>query len=392
MNQYDVVIVGGAMAGSTLALALHKLSNESLSIAIVESYQMESLSHPGFDSRSIALSYSTVLILQNLGLWQAIAPVATAINNIHVSDRSHMGMVNINAEDEGGSALGYVVELADIGQIYQTKIQSIKQIDLLCPESVAEVTRTQDNVVVRLSSGKALQGKLLVSADGANSTCCQQLGLDATAHDFEQVAIIANVTTNESHQGRAFERFTHHGPIALLPMSDQRLSLVWCTSVSDAEGIVNLNDDQFIARLQQEFGWRLGAFTKVGERASYPLVLRYRKQNISHRFAVVGNAAQALHPIAGQGFNLGIRDVASLAAEIVKSPHDAGEYANLMRFSQRRQQDRTETIALTSQLVHLFSNRLPALQIGRNLGLIAMDNFALIKSPLLRRTLGLVKR
>jgi len=257
---------------------------------------------------------------------------------------------------------------------------------------VKHINRTQENVTIELASDELLNAKLLVAADGAVSQCCQQIGLDLFEHDFGQVAVIANIVTQEPHQGRAFERFTENGPVALLPMSDNRMSLVWCLRPDEAKIVMELSEHEFLEQLQQGFGWRLGAMKKVGLRASYPLLLRHRKKNISHRFAIVGNAAQTLHPIAGQGFNLGIRDVVSLAEELVKQVRDVGCYQGLMRFSQRREADRSETIWLTSALVHIFSNDLPAMRIGRNTALAAMDNLSIFKQPLLRHTLGLVKR
>ena len=392
MAQYDVVIAGGAMAGATLALALNHLSQGSLSIAVVEPYQVDHQAHPDFDSRSIALSYGTVQILDSLHLWQSIAPVATPIKDIHVSDRGHAGMTDIYSEELAVDALGYVVELADVGRIYQQKLESEAAITMLCPESVSKVEREELQTTVELTSGHTITTKLLVAADGAISTCCQQLNISLSEHDFEQVAVIANIVASEPHQGRAFERFTHHGPVALLPMSDNRLSLVWCLSPEQAQKVVALNDNEFLEQLQSDFGWRLGRLEKVGKRASYPLILRHRQQNISHRFAIVGNAAQTLHPIAGQGFNLGIRDVASLAEELCTQLDDVGRYCGLVNFRKRREQDRDTTITLTSSLVHLFSNDFLTARIGRNLGLAVIDNLPPLKGPLLRHTLGLVER
>lgn len=388
---FDVIIAGGAMAGATLALALDTLSQGQLSVAVVEAYQPDHEQHPGFDARSIALSYGTVEILKSLHLWSTIAPVTTPISHIHVSDRNHAGMTDIKSDSVGIDALGYVVELADVGRLYAEAIAQRSAIHLYCPSSVTSVTRTMDTVEVGLNSGEQLQGKILVAADGAVSTCCEQVGLALQEHDFGQVAVIANVVTSEPHHGRAFERFTQYGPVALLPMRDNRLSLVWCLPPRLAGQVMTLNDDEFMAELQQAFGWRLGQIVKAGKRSAYPLLLRHRQQNISHRFAIVGNAAQTLHPIAGQGFNLGIRDVATLAEELTRG-EELGSYAQLHRFSQRRAADRQQTITLTSSLVHLFSNDLLALRIGRNLGLAAMDNLPLVKSPLLRRTLGVVNR
>ncbi|EGQ8066865.1 2-octaprenyl-6-methoxyphenyl hydroxylase [Vibrio parahaemolyticus] len=392
MKQYDVVIAGGAMAGATLALAIEHLSQGALRVAVVEPFKAQSDQHPGFDSRSIALSYGTVNLLRHLELWSAIEPFSTPIEHIHVSDRSHAGMTDITKHDVGVEALGYVVELADVGRVYQELLTHSTAIDLYCPDSAKHITRTQENVTLELASGELLNAKLLVAADGAVSQCCQQIGLELSEHDFDQVAVIANIVTQEPHQGRAFERFTENGPVALLPMSDNRMSLVWCLRPDEAQIVMELSESEFLERLQQDFGWRLGAMQKVGLRASYPLLLRHRKQNISHRFAIVGNAAQTLHPIAGQGFNLGIRDVVTLAEELVKQGEDVGRYQGLIRFSQRREADRNETIWLTSSLVHVFSNDLLAMRIGRNTALAAMDNLSIFKQPLLRHTLGLVKR
>ncbi|EOV0100754.1 2-octaprenyl-6-methoxyphenyl hydroxylase [Vibrio parahaemolyticus] len=392
MKQYDVVIAGGAMAGATLALAIEHLSQGALRVAVVEPFKAQSDQHPGFDSRSIALSYGTVNLLRHLELWSAIEPFSTPIEHIHVSDRSHAGMTDITKHDVGVEALGYVVELADVGRVYQELLTHSTAIDLYCPDSAKHITRTQENVTIELASGELLNAKLLVAADGAVSQCCQQIGLELSEHDFDQVAVIANIVTQEPHQGRAFERFTENGPVALLPMSDNRMSLVWCLRPDEAQIVMELSESEFLERLQQDFGWRLGEMQKVGLRASYPLLLRHRKQNISHRFAIVGNAAQTLHPIAGQGFNLGIRDVITLAEELVKQGEDVGRYQGLIRFSQRREADRNETIWLTSSLVHVFSNDLLAMRIGRNTALAAMDNLSIFKQPLLRHTLGLVKR
>ncbi|HHG3339519.1 2-octaprenyl-6-methoxyphenyl hydroxylase [Vibrio parahaemolyticus] len=392
MKQYDVVVAGGAMAGATLALAIEHLSQGALRVAVVEPFKAQSDQHPGFDSRSIALSYGTVNLLRHLELWSAIEPFTTPIEHIHVSDRSHAGMTDITKHDVGVEALGYVVELADVGRVYQELLTHSTAIDLYCPNSAKHITRTQENVTIELASGELLNAKLLVAADGAVSQCCQQIGLELSEHDFDQVAVIANIVTQEPHQGRAFERFTENGPVALLPMSDNRMSLVWCLRPDEAQIVMELSESEFLERLQQDFGWRLGAMQKVGLRASYPLLLRHRKQNISHRFAIVGNAAQTLHPIAGQGFNLGIRDVVTLAEELVKQGEDVGRYQGLIRFSQRREADRNETIWLTSSLVHVFSNDLLAMRIGRNTALAAMDNLSIFKQPLLRHTLGLVKR
>lgn len=233
MKQYDVVIAGGAMAGATLALALdrlcrHKLNGRKLSIAVVEAVAPELDSHPGYDARSIALALGSCRQLDEIGIWQALEPYATAIEHVHVSDRGHCGMTPIAASEYGVPYLGNVVELADCGRVFHDAMSAVENIALFCPDSVTGVARTEEKVTVNLASGETLEAGLLVAADGAVSDSCDAIGIGRDEHDFGQVAVIANVSTSQSHQGRAFERFTEHGPVALLPMSQGRCSLVWC--------------------------------------------------------------------------------------------------------------------------------------------------------------------
>ncbi|MBD1555329.1 2-octaprenyl-6-methoxyphenyl hydroxylase [Vibrio sp. S9_S30] len=392
MTQYDVVIAGGAMAGATLALALNRLSNGTLSIAVIEPFKVEHTLHPGFDSRSIALSHGTYLILEKIGLWAQIQPFTTPIEHINVSDKGHAGLTDITKYDLNLDALGYVVELADIGRVYQSLLNGADKVDFLCPDSVSHVSRQSNAATITLSSGAVLEAKLLVAADGALSPSAQKIGLPLHEHDFEQVALIANVSLSQPHLGRAFERFTASGPLALLPMSDNRMSLVWCLPPESVDDVSRLSNEDFLATVQQCFGWRLGQFTKVGARASYPLLLRSRESIVSHRFAVVGNAAQTLHPIAGQGFNLGMRDVATLAEQILANLTDPGHYSVLSAYRERREQDRKRTMELTSGLVHLFSNDFIPMRVGRNIGLMGFEGLGSMKSPLLARALGMVER
>ncbi len=395
MTHYDVVIVGGAMAGATLALALDKMNQGSLSIAVIEAIEPSLEQHPGYDSRSIALSNGTVQLLKEIDLWSDINSFSTAINYIHVSDRHHAGLTEITAKELNVESLGAVVELADVGRIYHNKLVNSPHITLFCPVSVAHIERELSVSKITLSTGELISTSLIVAADGAESTTCQFMGLECQNDDFQQVAIIANVTTDIDPQGKAFERFTEHGPIALLPMSQGRSSLVWCVRPEQAQKILNYDDDVFLQHLQRAFGWRLGLLKKTGKRAHYPLWLRQQKQHISHRFAAIGNAAQTLHPIAGQGFNLGIRDVFSLADCITqanKIGNDIGEYAVLSTYQKRRQPDQLQTITMTAGLVSIFANNLFPMVIGRNIGLYAVGTFRAFLKPLLLRAMGRVSR
>ncbi|MCG3883155.1 2-octaprenyl-6-methoxyphenyl hydroxylase [Photobacterium leiognathi] len=395
MKHYDVVIAGGAMAGASLAIALDVLSGQALRIAVVEAVMPEFGTHPGYDSRSIALSYGTTRLLDNIGMWSALKQVSTSIEDIHVSDRGHAGMVRISAQEQAVDALGYVIELADAGEIFHKKIQQIDNIEMYCPASVQQVERSQEKATITLDNGESLSTSLLVAADGAISHCCQLVNIGRSEYDFEQTAIIANITTAEPHQNQAFERFTEHGPVALLPMSQGRSSLVWCVPPEQQQAIMALSDSEFLAKLQQAFGWRLGELTQAGQRVCYPLLLRQSNALVSHRVAVVGNAAQTLHPIAGQGFNLGIRDVMTLAEEIVSGAlqgKDIGLPEVLGRYRERRIPDRQNTIMMTAGLVSIFANDNFLFTAGRNVGLTAMSLSKTLKAPLLRRAMGQVER
>lgn len=382
------------MAGATLALAIEHLTNAGLRIAVVEAAIPDSC-HPGYDARSIALSYGSCQLLEGIGIWSSLVPFATPISRIHVSDRGHFGLTEIHASDQGVDYLGNVIELADAGREFHQALGKAKNISLFCPAFVANIERSIDSVTLTLNDGQQLNTRLMVAADGAISSCCNMVGIERFEHDFEQVAIIANVTTDIAHQGRAFERFTQTGPVALLPMSQGRSSLVWCVKPHQAPTMLAMSDDEFAQALQDAFGWRLGRLLHVGERTSYPLILRQATRLISHRFAVVGNAAQTLHPIAGQGFNLGLRDVITLAEEIAHGYHqeqDIGAMPMLQGYLARREPDRDATVAMTAGLVHGFSNTTAPLILGRNLGLAAMSVCSELKAPLLKRAMGLVER
>jgi len=395
MKAYDIIIAGGAMAGATAALALDTLSGGQLRIAVVEAMLPDHANHPGYDARSIALAQGSCAALESLGLWSALAPFGTPIQHIHVSDRGHAGQTQIDANAQGVPYLGQVIELADAGRVFHQQLSHRSAIDLYCPDYVEHIHREQASVTVELKQGETLQAKLLVAADGGRSPCCQQLKIARQQHDFHQVAIIANVSTALPHQGVAFERFTRTGPVALLPMSQGRCSVVWCVSPDEVDHWLSCDEATFLDGLQTAFGWRLGKLLHVGTRHAYPLVLNQVVSPVSHRVAVVGNAAQSLHPIAGQGFNLGLRDVITLAEVLTAaSAHgeDLGAMPVLTRYAQRREADRETTIATTSGLVHLFSNQNAMLSATRNLGLGLMSALPSLKQPLIQRTIGWVAR
>ncbi len=312
-----------------------------------------------------------------------------------MSDRGHAGFVTLDAHDYRIDALGQVVELHDVGLRLFRLLQDAPGVTLHCPARVASFSRSEDAVSVALDNGTVLDGQLLVAADGSRSALGTQCGVEWRQQPYGQVAVIANVATAAEHNGRAFERFTQHGPLAMLPMSDGRCSLVWCHPQDKAEEVRAWSDERFCTELQKAFGWRLGRITHAGKRAVYPLSLTTASQSVSHRVALVGNAAQTLHPIAGQGFNLGLRDVMSLAESLALAwgeQKDCGAYSVLSHYQKRRQADKEATIGVTDGLVHLFANRWVPLVAGRNLGLMAMELFIPARDVLAQRTLGWVAR
>ena len=391
----SVIIVGGGMTGATLALAISHMTQGQLPVHLVEAVAPEASNHPGFDARAIALAQGTCQQLSRIGIWQAIADRATAIGTVHVSDRGHAGFVTLDAQDYRIDALGQVVELHDVGLRLFRLLQDAPGVTLHCPARVASVSRSDASVSVTLENGTVLEGQLLVAADGSRSSLGTQCGVEWRQQPYGQVAVIANVATAADHNGRAFERFTQHGPLAMLPMSDGRCSLVWCHPQDKAEEVKAWSDERFCTELQKAFGWRLGRITHAGKRTVYPLSLTTASQSISHRLALVGNAAQTLHPIAGQGFNLGLRDVMSLAESLAQAwgeQEHCGAYSGLSHYQKLRQAGKEATIGVTDGLVHLFANRWAPLVAGRNLGLMAMELFIPARDVLAQRTLGWVAR
>ncbi len=391
----SILIAGGGMTGATLALAISHLTQGQLPVTLIERSQPDSRKHPGYDGRAIALAAGTCQQLADIDVWRSLADCATPITDIHVSDRGHSGLVSLKADEFHLSALGQVVELFDVGQRLFQRLKSAPGVTVRCPAHVTSVERSAESVQVTLNSGEQLTGALLVAADGTRSALAASCGMTWQRDDYQQLAVIANVTTQLPHQGRAFERFTEFGPLALLPMSGNRMSLVWSHPLEAQASLQQWDDATFLRALQRAFGWRLGRFTHTGQREIYPLALHTAQRQVTHRLALVGNAAQTLHPIAGQGFNLGLRDVMSLAETLAaahRQQQDPGSYAVLQHFAARRQPDRAATIGVTDGLVRVFANRYAPLVAGRQIGLVVMDHLPWLRNPLAARTLGWVKR
>jgi len=401
--EYDIAIVGAGMVGATLAHAISQIQRsdgKQLSIALIDANPLTTDKHPGFDARVIALSHGSYQILSQFNLWQQIAPTATAIKHIHVSDRGHWGMTRMDHSEYNLPALGQVIELQTAGHIFQQSLAKTDNVNWYCPNQLTDIERHVTHTDVILDDGQRLRCQLLVGADGNQSMVRKLTKVPVEVTDFDQTAIIANVTTSKSHEGKAFERFTDTGPLALLPMSEQRSSLVWSVRTDQVDEIMALDEQAFLKRLQQRFGYRLGAFMKMGQRFAYPLLLTEALEPTQHRSVVIGNAAHALHPIAGQGYNLGLRDVAVLHHEIEKAflagvdadvNADIGAQAVTKGYWHKRKSDHHKTIWMTTSLATLFANDYAPLVVGRNLALHTMGYKPEYKRPLARQALGAFK-
>lgn len=386
---FDIVIAGGGATGLSFILALQhclaksrQASGDPLKVALVEAWCAGSeQQHPGFDARAIALSQQTLAIFAKLQLSDTISATTTAIRHIHISDQGGAGQCTLDHSDYQVSELGSVIEAHHLGGCLAGAVERHVQPELISltrfqPDHITAITQVKERTVATLKSGQQVTGKLLILAEGGKSSTRDLLPISVANNDYQQSAIIANIVTQKPHQNTAFERFTAQGPLAFLPMSDNRSGVVWSVSSAEVASLMAMTEQQFIAQLQKIFGYRLGTITKAGKRASFPLVLVNADDRFAHRTVCIGNAAQTLHPIAGQGFNLAIRDAWCLAVNVVDGlcqGHDIGSYNRLKAFRYLRQQDKENTLLLTDGLVRLFSNKDPILQASRNLGLMAMQ-------------------
>ena len=398
---YDIAIIGGGLAGASLVAALQ---SHHLRIAVIETTAFDAKDSPSFDARSVALSYGSRKIFSALGLWDAIQQKGvTAIERIHISDRKHSGIAHLDCREQGVEALGYVVDIRVLGQVLGQNMLACKDVDYLCPATLQSVEYQTDQAIVHYQQegeARSLSARLVVAADGGQSLVRQQSGIKTWQSQYGQTAIIANVVLDKPHHHLAYERFTDTGPMALLPTThsehpDSMYALVWTVADTQRDVILSLSDDDFLARLQDRFGIRAGHFIKTGPRHAYPLGVMLAREHVRPRLAVIGNAAHTMHPVAGQGFNLGLRDVASLAQVIVdalQQQQDIGAIAVLQHYAKWRRQDHLQTMGFTDALVRVFSSHFLPLVAARNLGLLVLDIMPPLKKGLARHAMGYVGR
>jgi 2-octaprenyl-6-methoxyphenol hydroxylase len=396
----DVAIAGGGLVGASLALALSSLK---LKVVLIEAHPFGSTDQPSFDDRTTALSNGSRRIFQGIGVWPLLEREATPIRRIHVSDQGRFAFARIDAQEQNLQALGFVVINRIMGAALWRRLQE-EAVAILAPAKVMSSELKDDRREITCEVGSeatvTVQAKLVIAADGARSIVRESAGIGSTTWDYGQHALVTNVFTQRFHDYVAYERFTPEGPIALLPMSEGRCGLIWTFTPDVAAQMAQLADGAFLERLQQAFGFRLGRFTKAGSRQLYPLALTRADEHVAPRLAVVGNAAQALHPIAGQGFNLGLRDAASIAEVLADAlaerrgneEFDAGDGLLLERYREWRSADRQKIVGFTDGLVRLFSQPFGPVKLARNLGMLAFDLMPSAKDALSQLSLGAAGR
>jgi 2-octaprenyl-6-methoxyphenol hydroxylase len=413
-TRVDVAIIGGGMVGASLAVAL---AGTGISTMLVEGTAPGSKTQSSFDDRTTALGNASRRIFQALGVWEHIAPVAAAIRTIHVSDAGRFGFARLNAAEQGIDAFGYVVPNRVIGAALWEKLRTAKDVILRVPARPGQVEISDRGVTFRVGD-ESVSARLVVAADGAHSVVRAAANIEADVEDYDQIAIVANVAADRPHDGTAYERFTQSGPLAVLPLHDGSYGVIWTCAPARAAEVLSFDNNTYLRELQERFGWRAGRFVRAGARASYPLKLTRAATTVAARTVLIGNAAQALHPVAGQGFNLGLRDAAMLAEVIVQvglgvgrhaganagssagasvrdgaapDPHigaDVGSPELLRQFAAWREGDRSGVVRFTDGLVKMFADTRPGAAALRNIGLLLFDLSPPAKSALARVSAG----
>jgi 2-octaprenyl-6-methoxyphenol hydroxylase len=385
----DALIVGAGMVGGPLALALAKAG---LDIAVIDGADPASTLAAEFDGRSSAIAYATQRVLAATGVWERLAAKATPILDIRVADGDSPLFLHYDHAEIGGDALGYMVENRDFRKSVLDRLQNTQGVSFFAPSRAISIDRAPGGVRARISGGMEIHATLLIGADGRSSAVRHGAGIRIATWSYAQTAIVVTVRHERPHDNVAHEHFLPAGPFAILPLAGDRSSIVWTERNAVAPAILALDEEDFLEELSARFGDFLGRLAVLGGRWSYPLVLQAAESAIAHRLALVGDAYHAMHPIAGQGVNMGLRDVAALAETLIDAVRlglDIGDVSVLGDYQRWRRFDNTLMLAATDGLNRLFSNSVPPVRLARDLGLAAVNRLPPLKRRFMRHAMGL---
>ena len=390
-KNYDVVIVGGGMVGALCALALARLS---LKIAVVEGHTPKTKwQKQSFDLRVSALTRASQNILTHLDVWPQMAAMAIhPFTDMHVWDSGGSGEIHFDCADIGEASLGHIVENRVIQTALWRKLKEIPDIDVICPAQATSIQVDKISARVEFSDRGPLSGKLLVAADGGRSWVRDQVGIEVVQGDYQQTAVVTTVKTEHSHQDTAWQRFLPTGPLAFLPCRDGYSSIVWSTGIEQAELLLQLDEPTFSQQLVEALQSRLGVITDIRQRAGFPLRHKHAKQYVQPRVVLIGDAAHTIHPLAGQGVNLGFADAACLADVIrqaLDQKRDIGAYGTLRRYERWRRGENALILNSMTGFKQLFGSEYPVVKLLRNLGLNATGRVEPLRNEILRFAMGL---
>ncbi len=385
-SQFDIAIVGGGLVGSSVAIAL---GSSNYKIALIDSQPLEEIKFNAnqHDGRSIALALSSKNMFSALGLWHSLKEHATAIKKIHISDQGRFGATRLDSKRYEVESFGYLVPAEHLIGTLNVQVDALPNVTRLQPYQVSNIENHHDHVILKPDNGEAIHASLLIAADGANSFIRNTLAIVVEEKQYQQMAIVGSVECDNPHHNTAYERFTNEGPLALLPRQGNHCGFIWMNPTECAKSNMQLSESEFTEKLQQAFGFRLGHLKTIGKRFSYPLALLMSKQRVQQRVVLIGNAAQTLHPIAGQGLNLALRDIAELV-ELIKENKLQHIDACLNSYQDRRQPDIENTIRFTDRLNFLFNADYPVLAQTRGLGLAMLGAIPVLEERIVKQNLG----
>lgn len=391
-KQYDLIISGGGMVGATLAAAL---GNHAIRVAVIDPH-IPTLEWPQteYDIRVSAITRATEKMFAEAGAWSQMRGMRVApYQHMQVWDQFGDGSIHFDSTDLGEPNLGHIIENSVIHKALLDRLDDLKSVELITPAHITELQQHDDHIDITLDNESRLSAKLLVAADGANSWIREEVGIKTTGWLYDQSAVVATIKTEKSHQQTAWQQFMPTGPLAFLPLDQCHLSsIVWSTSHEEAARLGELNKDDFLTELHEAFGNRLGKMVSVDSRGVFPLQLKHANRYCAERVVLVGNAAHAIHPLAGQGLNLGINDVAELSKLIIDADHaqqDWGDYRLLRRYERVRKGENVAVTAAMDGFKRLFSNDHPLLKTVRNVGLNLANHAGPLKNQIIRQAMGL---